>query len=130
MFGIGMPELIVILIIALIVIGPKKLPDLAKSLGRAINEFKKATKEFKDSMDMDDDIKTLKKPFKDISDDLRDTIKTPIPASPVKQEEQPAKPENGLVDAKPSVTDAPVSPSEGLPADHSSDPHIGTKNND
>ena len=43
MFGIGMPEMILILAIALIVIGPKKLPDLAKSLGRAMREFKKAT---------------------------------------------------------------------------------------
>ena len=47
MFGIGMPELILILAIALIVIGPKKLPDLAKSLGRAMREFKRATSEFK-----------------------------------------------------------------------------------
>jgi sec-independent protein translocase protein TatB len=43
MFGIGMPEMFLILAIALIVIGPKKLPDLAKSLGRAFGEFKKAT---------------------------------------------------------------------------------------
>jgi sec-independent protein translocase protein TatB len=42
MFGIGMPEMILILAVALIVIGPKKLPDLAKSLGRAFGEFKKA----------------------------------------------------------------------------------------
>ena len=41
MFGIGMPEMILILAVALIVIGPKKLPDLAKSLGRALGEFKK-----------------------------------------------------------------------------------------
>ena len=41
MFGIGMPEMLVILALALIVIGPKKLPDLAKSLGRAMRELKK-----------------------------------------------------------------------------------------
>ena len=54
MFGIGMPELILILAIALIVIGPKKLPDLAKSLGRAMREFKKATNAFKESMEIDE----------------------------------------------------------------------------
>lgn len=50
MFGIGLQELIVILIIALIVIGPHKLPDLAKALGRAFAEFKRATEELKSSV--------------------------------------------------------------------------------
>ncbi len=50
MFGLGMPELLVIFVIALLVFGPKKLPDLGKSIGRAISEFKKASDDFQESV--------------------------------------------------------------------------------
>lgn len=50
MFGLGLPELIIIFVIALLVFGPKKLPDLGKSVGRAMAEFKKAQQEFQESV--------------------------------------------------------------------------------
>ncbi len=50
MFGLGIPELMVIFVIALIVFGPRKLPELGKSIGRAMAEFKKASEEFQESV--------------------------------------------------------------------------------
>ncbi|HEX2929634.1 MAG TPA: twin-arginine translocase TatA/TatE family subunit [Candidatus Binatia bacterium] len=47
MFGIGMPELLLILGLALIVLGPKKLPELAKALGKGLAEFRRATDDLK-----------------------------------------------------------------------------------
>jgi sec-independent protein translocase protein TatA len=52
MFGsIGMPELIIIFVIALIIFGPKKLPELGRSLGRSLNEFKRASNELKNTLE-------------------------------------------------------------------------------
>jgi TatA/E family protein of Tat protein translocase len=52
MFGsIGMPELIVIFVIALIIFGPRKLPELGKSLGRSISEFKRASNELRNTLE-------------------------------------------------------------------------------
>jgi sec-independent protein translocase protein TatA len=48
---IGMPELVIIFVIALIIFGPRKLPELGKSLGRSINEFKRASNELKSTLE-------------------------------------------------------------------------------
>jgi len=105
MFGIGMPEMILILAIALIVIGPKKLPDLAKSLGRAMNEFKKATREIKDSMDLGGDLQDVKKSLDDLNTDVKDAVDL-----------------NPLKSAKNESTAEDVAPEKDQPAEPSSDP--------
>ncbi len=70
MFGMGMPEILLILALALIVIGPKMIPDLAKSLGKAMGEFKRATSDFKDAIDIED----VKNPLNDIKSSMLDDI--------------------------------------------------------
>ncbi len=69
MFGIGVQELIIIAIIALLIVGPKKLPDLAKTLGKGFRDFKNATE--------------------GVTEDLKDALK----------EEDKPKPDDGLKDS-------------------------------
>ena len=75
MFGIGMPELLMILGLALIVLGPKKLPELAKTLGKGLAEFRRATDELKDE-------------FRKVEADLDEP---PPPAEPLTVDPQPAQ---------------------------------------
>ena len=57
MFGsIGMPELIIIFVVALIVFGPRKLPELGRSLGRSLSEFKRASNELKHTLEDEIDV--------------------------------------------------------------------------
>ena len=101
MFGIGMPEMILILAVALIVIGPKKLPDLAKSLGKAMGEFKKATSDLKESMQIDTELKEVKTAFDDLGrtdqketqGDTRDTDEQPADSAMPNETSEADKPE-------------------------------------
>lgn len=90
---IGMPELVIILVIALIIFGPRKLPELGKSLGRSLNEFKKA------------------------STDLQNTLEQEIRLE--EQKEQSAKPRA----VEPETPPAPTStePAAGEPVSRSAD---------
>jgi TatA/E family protein of Tat protein translocase len=97
MFGIGMPELLLLLAIALIIIGPKKLPDLAKSLGRAMREFKKATNEFKETIQIDEDLSNVKKAFDGLGDDIKDSVSLKKETAEFKRPDE-LKSEEGDVD--------------------------------
>ncbi len=95
MFGLGMPEILLILAIALIVIGPKKLPDLAKTLGRAMGEFKRSAQDFKRSIDVETtvkDITDLDESKSDLKDVLKDANKNQN--EPVEEFTRPAHKEN------------------------------------
>jgi sec-independent protein translocase protein TatB len=104
MFGIGMPELLLILAIALIVIGPKKLPDLAKSLGRAFAEFKRATSELKDSLEIDSELKDIKRTFHDMSDEIKDAMNVDVDSKPedlkVADESEKTEPQKKIKEEK------------------------------
>lgn len=67
MFNMGMTEMIIIGAIALIVIGPKKMPDLARAIGRGLSEFRKATNEFKNTVVNEIDTSTSSE-IKDLAD--------------------------------------------------------------
>ena len=72
MFGIGMPELLVIAGLALILIGPKKLPDLARSIGKTLGELRKAADDLKGTIS--EEINTIKDDMPDQAE-LREALK-------------------------------------------------------
>ena len=98
MFGLGLPEILVIFVIALIVFGPKKLPDLGRSIGRAMAEFKKASEEFQETVksEMKEvektvDVDEIKKIGQDInlnSEDKADKAQQPETAAVVPEQDQ------------------------------------------
>jgi sec-independent protein translocase protein TatA len=73
MFGsIGMPELIIILVIALIIFGPRKLPELGKSLGRSLNEFKRASTDLQNTLEQEIKLEEQKDRQKEKEQEFRD----------------------------------------------------------
>jgi Tat protein translocase TatB subunit len=92
MFGIGMPELLVIAVIALLVVGPKKLPDIAKALGKGLSEFRKATES--------------------ATETLKETLKT----DEIKKDMDGLK--DSLLYGKGEEKEAPAPPAAPTPADH------------
>ncbi|MFZ0427270.1 MAG: twin-arginine translocase TatA/TatE family subunit [Acidobacteriota bacterium] len=72
-WNLGFPELVVIFVIALLVFGPRKLPELGRSLGKSLAEFKKATNELKRTWE--DEVRTEQEDLKKIQRDIDKDIK-------------------------------------------------------
>jgi TatA/E family protein of Tat protein translocase len=118
MFGIGMPELLLILAVALVVLGPKKLPELARSLGRGLAEFKKTTSDLKQNIDLGDEFKQVQQDFQEVKSGLADIADSALAEAPPppylessaasdQAEIQPPFPESaaGLTDAEAPTLD-------------------------
>ena len=87
MFGsIGMPELIIIFVIALIIFGPRKLPELGRSLGKSIGEFKRASNDLRNTLEEEIRVEDARTPEPNKSE-------TPTPAPPEAQSSTAAAPE-------------------------------------
>jgi len=113
MFGIGMPELLLILGVALLVVGPSKLPDLAKSIGKGLSEFRKATDDIKSQLADNETFQDLQ----NIKSTVQDTVSSIKPSALLDpeikppQEAQPA-PELKKFEAPPAAAmeDAALEP--------------------
>lgn len=77
MFGIGTPELLLILVIALVVVGPQRLPELGRTIGRALREFRKVQDEVRGMVQtgIGDDFDDVRKELRGTADELRRTSK-------------------------------------------------------
>jgi Tat protein translocase TatB subunit len=90
MFGIGLPELIVIMVVALLVVGPSKLPELARSLGKTFQEFKRMADDVKGTLEEEiTDIKSSSEQRAENKEETGESSETNIvqeQASPIKND--------------------------------------------
>ncbi|SDL81238.1 sec-independent protein translocase protein TatB [Geoalkalibacter ferrihydriticus] len=121
MFGIGMPELLLILAVALIVIGPKKLPDIARSLGRGLAEFRRATDDLKNTINTESQVsetreRLLREGKIKVPGDAEGQGKEPAdeqaPDAQKEADAAPQRPEPGSIDLPPYPAEEAQEPGE------------------
>ena len=105
--SLGLPEIIFILVLALLIFGPRRLPEIGKTLGRALGEFRRATTDLKRTFDSELS-----------SEEFRDPMAKPAPSKPVSREtEAPTTPTAAL-----PAAEEPPAPAEAAESDGATDP--------
>ena len=79
-FGIGFGEILLVIVVALVIFGPGKLPEISRTIGRVSRNLKKATSDFTTALDREAD--DLKKPLQDAAADAKHDLTLPTPDSP------------------------------------------------
>jgi sec-independent protein translocase protein TatA len=98
-FGIGLPEMALILVLALLVFGPKKLPEIGRSMGKAIKGFQDASREFEEE-------------FKKEAENIEKTVKSPMKASLEPDPPKALTPQEAAEQAEVTETEATEAPAE------------------
>ena len=115
--NLGMPEMIFIFLLALVLFGPKKLPELGRQLGKALAEFKKASNEFKNQLEvemmnieLEERAKQQPEPGPKIlpAEKLFDTVSVP-PIEAIPRESLPPAPESSPAETKPTAEESAAS---------------------
>ncbi len=77
MFGIGFQEILVILLIALLVVGPRRLPQIARAIGRALGEIRKAAEDFRETIEAEELRASLEEERKKLEEEFKKEPETP-----------------------------------------------------
>ncbi len=115
MFGIGPVELAVVLIVALLVMGPKKLPELARTIGRGLAEFRRASNDLRRSMDLDLESHKIEPPRAPAQ--ASSPYQAPEPGSQLAESERADEDEDGGGDGAENEDEAEDDASEPDPSD-------------
>jgi sec-independent protein translocase protein TatB len=119
MFGMGMGELVVILIVALLVLGPDKIPDAAKAIGKTMRELRKQTRIVQDTIEQDETLGSTVRDLKSMlrGEEPRPVIKPPVqapvsraPMSIPAPAAEPSPAPDGLVAQAPTAPSPPAKP--------------------